>query len=85
MTRFTKENFSYIVGNCLYDSISYLIPDWNGRGKDLRISVIKWAKEELQKFESEWIKKIVEALGRSVEDCDTTYRKSNIRGVPGPC
>ena len=36
MTRLTKENFSYIVGNCLHDSISYLIPDWNGKGKDLQ-------------------------------------------------
>ena len=76
-TRLTKK--THILGNCLYESISYYIPDWNGRETDLKISVIKWAKEELQKFESDWIKKIVEAFGRSVEDCETTNGKATFR------
>jgi len=53
LKRLTGVEFKYTVGNCLYDSLSYLLPGWSGRGEELRYFAIDWAQKQIEE-DSEW-------------------------------
>lgn len=48
------KNYNFTTGNCLFDSIAYLIPEWNGNGIGLRTSALTWAKRQLLIEDSVW-------------------------------
>jgi hypothetical protein len=50
------KNYHYTTGNCLFDSIAYLIPVWQGNGIGLRASAVAWAKSQLLIEDSAWAK-----------------------------
>jgi hypothetical protein len=54
MKRVTSTDFKYSVGNCFFDSMSYLASEWIGNGKGLRASAISWAKAEYLLGISDW-------------------------------
>ena len=54
MRRITGTEFSFTTGNCLFDSVSFLLPTWKGNGKGLRQAAIDWSKEEYISGKSEW-------------------------------
>jgi hypothetical protein len=58
MKRLTATDFHYSVGNCLFDSMTYFVDEWNGNGMGLRASAIAWAKSEYSLGKSDWCKKI---------------------------
>jgi len=52
-------DYHFLPGNCLYDSIAYLIPAWRGNGIGLRASAIEWAEQQLTTGTSDWVNMIL--------------------------
>jgi OTU-like cysteine protease. len=70
MKRLTATYFHFSVGNCLFDSISYLADEWNGNGKGLRASAIAWAKSEYSIGISDWCSRIKSHFSDTLIDED---------------
>jgi hypothetical protein len=49
------KTYNFVPGNCLFDSIAFLIPAWNGNGKRLRASAIEWTENQLVLGKSDWV------------------------------
>ena len=70
MKRLTATDFHYSVGNCLFDSMTYFVDEWNGNGMGLRASAIAWAKSEYSLGKSDWCKKIQSHFEETLIDED---------------
>ena len=69
MKRLTGNAFRYNVGNCLYDSLAYLMSGWTDRGKELRRHTIDWAKNQLLQ-KTPWAVTTAEHFLATIDDMD---------------
>jgi hypothetical protein len=68
--RLTANDFSYSVGNCLFDSLTYIAHEWSGNGKGLRAAAIAWAKSEYSLGKSDWCRKLKSHFQETLLDVD---------------
>jgi hypothetical protein len=75
LKRLSGKEFLYTVGNCLYDSLSYLLSGWAGRGKELRCFAIDWAQKQLDDS-TEWAISTSEHFMATMQDTNYYGMKS---------
>ena len=62
-------------GNCLYDSVAKLIPEWSLRGTELRYETIKWAQHQVLQM-SQWGLNMCEQFEATKDNPDAYMKDS---------
>ena len=70
MKRLTGTNFDFSDGNCFFDSMSYLVNEWQGNGKGLRAAAIAWARYEYLLGTSDWCAHVQSHFSETLLDED---------------
>jgi hypothetical protein len=70
MKRLTGTDFNFSNGNCFFDSMSYLVHEWQGNGKGLRAAVIAWARSEYLLGTSDWCAHVQSHFSETLLDED---------------